>query len=65
METHSFPRIASWLSKKDELIASKNPYNIVMTGWVMPEEARTFREMNPDVVILAGLTVNWVYNNKE
>lgn len=61
---HSYPKIGSWLSKKDELITSGKPYDLVMTGWVTPEEAQQFRKMNPDITILAGVTVNWVYDDE-
>jgi hypothetical protein len=60
-----YPKIASWLSQKDQLIASGNPYDLIMTGWVTPEEAEKFKKINPDVIILAGLTVNWVYDNTD
>jgi hypothetical protein len=59
------PKMASWLSKKDQLMASGNPYDLIMTGWVTPEEAAVFKKMNPDMLILCGLTVNWVYDNGE
>jgi hypothetical protein len=59
------PCISSWLSKKDELITSGHPYTLVMTGWVTPEEAAAFRKNAPSVIILAGLTLNWVYDNPE
>jgi hypothetical protein len=36
-----------------------------MTGWVTPEEAAAFRKNAPSVIILAGLTLNWVYDNPE
>ncbi|KYK33760.1 MAG: hypothetical protein AYK19_13075 [Theionarchaea archaeon DG-70-1] len=65
MEVHNYPKVASWLSKKDELITSGKPYDLVMTGWVTPEEAQKFKKMNPDILIFAGVTVNWVYDNKD
>ncbi len=58
-----YPKIGSWLSKKDELIASGNPYDLIMTSWVTPEEAEQFKNMNPDIIILAGVSVNWIYDN--
>ncbi|MFQ5892181.1 MAG: putative glycoside hydrolase [Candidatus Methanofastidiosia archaeon] len=63
IKNHGYPKIASWLAKKDELIAMRKPYDLIMTGWVTPEEAKIFREMNPNVIILTGLSVNWVYDN--
>ena len=57
------PRIASWLSKKDELIASGKPYDLVMSAWFSIEESAQLRENNPDVLILAGLSCTWVYDN--
>ena len=59
-----YPKMASWLSKKDQLMASGNPYDLIMTSWVTPEEAAVFKKMNPDMLILCGLTVNWVYDNE-
>ncbi len=58
-----FPKIASWLAKKDEIIAGKHPYDLVMTAWFMPEEAEKIKEANPGAKILAGLSVNWVWDN--
>jgi hypothetical protein len=60
-----YPKIASWLAKKDELIESKKPYSLVMSGWFLPEEASKFREYNPQVKILAGLTTTWVWDNED
>lgn len=57
-----YPRIASWLSKKDALLASNNPYDLIMTSWVTPEEAEQFKSMNPDIIILVGVSVNWIYD---
>jgi hypothetical protein len=59
-----FPKIASWLAKKEELIESQKPFDIVMAGWFTPEEAAELRENNPDVLILAGLTTTWVWDNE-
>ena len=60
----TYPKIASWLAKKDEIIASKKPYDLVMTAWFTPEEAAMIKSQNPDAVLLAGLTVNWVWDNQ-
>lgn len=58
-------RIASWLSQKDALITSGKPFSLVMTGWVTPEEAQAFKRMNSRVTLLAGVSVNWVYDSRE
>ena len=60
-----FPKIASWLAKKEELIESQKPFDLVMAGWFTPEEAAELRENNPDVLILAGLTTTWVWDNED
>ena len=60
-----FPKIACWLAKKEELIESKKPFDLVMSGWFTPEEAEDLRENNPDVLILAGLTTTWVWDNED
>jgi hypothetical protein len=57
------PRIASWLAKKDEIIASQKPYALVMSGWFTPEEASQIKAVSPKALLLAGLSVNWVYDN--
>jgi hypothetical protein len=62
---HTNPKISSWLAKKDQLIESGKPYSLIMTSWVTPEEAERFKNANPDVIILAGVTVNWIYDNRE
>jgi hypothetical protein len=59
----NFPKIASWLAKKDEIISGKHSYDLVMTAWFMPEEAEKIKEVNPGAKILAGLSVNWVWDN--
>jgi len=64
-EASDYPKIASWLAKKDEIIASGKPYDLVMAGWFTPEEAAQFRENNPDVLLLAGLTTTWVWDNED
>ncbi|MFC2038426.1 putative glycoside hydrolase [Chloroflexota bacterium] len=60
-----YPKIASWLAKKDEIISSGKSWDLVMSGWFTPEEAGKIREQNPDVKILAGLSVNWVWDNAD
>ncbi len=41
-----FPKIASWLAKKDEIISGKHPYDLVMTAWFMPEEAEKMMRLS-------------------
>ena len=60
-----FPKIASWLSKKDEIIASGKPFDLIMTAWVESGEAEKLRELNPDIRLYAGLTLNFVYDIPE
>lgn len=60
-----YPKIASWLAKKEELIESGKPYDLVMAGWFTQEEAGQLRENNPDVLLLAGLTTTWVWDNPD
>ncbi len=60
----NYPKIASWLAKKDEIIASGKPYDLVMTGWFMPEEAEQIKANNPDALLLAGLSANWIWANE-
>jgi hypothetical protein len=60
-----YPKLASWLGKKDEIIAGKKPYDLVMTAWFTPEEAALIKNQNPDVILLAGLSINWVWDNQE
>jgi hypothetical protein len=60
-----YPKIASWLAKKDEVIAGKKPYDLVMSGWFTPEEAAKIKAQNPEVVLLAGLSLNWVWDNQD
>ena len=64
-ESSDFPKIASWLAKKEELIESQKPFDLVMAGWFTPVEAAQLRENNPDVLILAGLTTTWVWDNED
>jgi hypothetical protein len=59
-----YPKIASWLAKNDELLESGKPYDLVMSGWFTPEEAAQYRANNPDVLLLAGLTTTWVWDNE-
>lgn len=60
---NNFPKIASWLAKKDEIISGKHPYDLIMTAWFTPEEAKKIKEANPNAKILAGLSANWVWDN--
>lgn len=64
-ETINYPRMASWLAKKEEIINSEKPFDLVMTGWFTPEEANKIRSQNPNALLLAGLTVNWIYDGEE
>ncbi len=64
-EASDYPKIASWLAKKDEIIDSGKPYDLVMAGWFTPDEAARLRESNPDVLLLAGLTTTWVWDNED
>lgn len=57
-----YPKIANWLSKKNEIIESGKPFDLIMTAFVTPEEAASMRVNNPDMKIYAGLTTNWVYD---
>lgn len=59
----SHPKIASWLAKKDQIIASQKPYDLVMSGWFTPEEATALRAVNPNMKLLAGLSINWVMDD--
>ncbi len=60
-----FPKIASWLAKKEEIISSKKPYSLVMSGWFTQEEADEIKTTNPEAKLLAGLSVNWTWDNKD
>jgi len=64
ISSSDYPKIAIWLAKKDEVIASGKPYDLVMTAWFTPEEASQIREQNPDVKLFAGLTTNWIFDNE-
>jgi hypothetical protein len=59
-----YPKIASWLAKKDEIIQSKKPYSLVMTAWFTPEEATQIKSQNKDALLLAGLSANWIWENE-
>jgi hypothetical protein len=59
------PRIASWLAKKDEIIAVNQPYSLVMSGWFTPEEAAQLKAVNPEMMLLSGLSLNWVWDNPD
>ncbi|OGN95640.1 MAG: hypothetical protein A2Y89_03535 [Chloroflexi bacterium RBG_13_51_18] len=63
--SEKYPKIASWLAKKDEIIASEKPYDLVMSAWFTPEEAALIKSQNPDAILLVGLSVNWVWDNQE
>ncbi len=63
--TRQYPKIASWLAKKEEIIKIGKPYSLIMTGWFTPEEAEKIKKQNPNTLLLAGLTVNWVYNDTD
>ncbi len=63
--SNTAPKIASWLAKKDEIIASRKPYALVMSGWFTPEEAAQIKSFSPDALLLAGLSVNWVWANND
>jgi hypothetical protein len=60
-----YPKIASWLAKKKEVIESGKPYSLVMTSWFTPEEAKKIKLQNPNALLLAGLTINWVYDSAD
>jgi hypothetical protein len=60
-----YPKLASWLGKKDEIIAGKKPYDLVMTAWFTPEEAALLKSQNPGIILLAGLSLNWVWDNPQ
>ena len=65
MPTEDYPKIASWLAKKDKIIESGKPYDLVMSGWFEEEEAKKIRANNPDALLLAGLTISWVYDGDD
>ena len=60
-----YPKIASWLAKKEEIIGSGKPYSFVMSAWFTPEEAQKIKSQNRNVKLLAGLTVDWVWDNAD
>jgi hypothetical protein len=59
----NFPKIASWVAKKDEIITSGKPYSFVMGDWFTAEEAEQIKSKNPDAKLLAGATINWVHDS--
>ena len=61
--TAQYPKIASWLAKKDEIIDSGKPFSLVMTAWFLPDEAEDIRAQNPSVILLAGLSINFLWDN--
>jgi hypothetical protein len=62
---NQYPKIASWLAKKEEIIKSGKPYDLVMSSWFTPEEAEKIKSRNPNAKLLAGLTISWVYDDHE
>ncbi len=36
-----------------------------MTAWFTPKKAEQIKSINPEAKLLAGLTVNWVWDNQE
>ena len=63
LKTNDLPKIASWCAKKDEIIKSGKPFDLVMTAWFEKKEARQIKKNNPDAILLAGLTGSWVWDN--
>lgn len=54
-------RLALWLAQKDELLAhDEAAYDIVFSAWFEPEEAEALRERNPNIKLIAGLTLSWI-----
>ena len=64
-EPIKYPKIASFLAKKDEVINSEKAFDLVITGWITQEEANKIKSHNPNAILLSGLTVNWVYDSYE
>ncbi|MBT4512524.1 MAG: hypothetical protein HOC20_10000 [Chloroflexi bacterium] len=60
-----YPKIASWLAKKNEIIASGKPFDLIMTGFVMPDEVEKIKSQNPNAILLAGLSANWIWDNPD
>ena len=59
------PRLALWLAKKDELLQDGTAnYDLVMTGWVEPQEAVTLTERYPSTVLLGGLSHTWILEDE-
>ena len=63
-EPKESPKLAIWLAKKDEVIESQKPYSLIMSAWFEPQEADQMRAQNPDMLLLAGLTTNWIYDHE-
>lgn len=61
--TPKYPRLASWLANKDEIIASGKPFDLIMTPWVETEEAVRLKEINSEMRLYAGLTLSFVYDD--
>ncbi len=58
------PRLALWLAKKDQLLQQEHAgYDLVMSGWFEPEEADSIRAGRPASILLAGLTLCWVFDD--
>ncbi len=50
---YGYPKVASWLSKKEELISSNKPFDLIMTGWVTSEDG--LEAANSDYIIIYGV----------
>lgn len=64
-EMGQYPKISSWLAKKEEIINNGKTYRLIMTGWFELSEAESIKAQSPNVKLLAGLTVNWVWDNAD
>jgi hypothetical protein len=62
--TAQYPKIASWLAKKDEIIDSGKSFSLVMSAWFTSEEVDSIKAQSPHAKLLAGLTVNFVWDNE-
>lgn len=62
---NDYPKISSWLAKKDEIISSGKSFDLVMTAWFTLEEAVQIKSNNPNAKLLAGLSINWIWANEE
>jgi hypothetical protein len=60
-----YPKISSWLAKKDEIISSGKSFDLVMTAWFTLEEAVQIKSNNPNAKLLAGLSINWIWANED